>query len=76
MIIHSVAPLDALLPRQELPETTALPCRGGCVEGVLSPRGLTISRLISTDPALYLDARLQPGEIYPAGPTSPGSPQP
>ena len=76
MIIHSVAPLDALLPRRELPETTTLPCRGGYVEGILSAQGLTISRLISTDPALYLDARLQPGEIYPIGPTSPGSSQP
>ncbi|MDY4192547.1 MAG: YlzJ-like family protein [Oscillospiraceae bacterium] len=38
--------------------------RGGYLEGVREGDCLVVSRLISTDPALYLDPRYAPGARY------------
>lgn len=42
-------------------------CPGGLVQGVLGEQGLTVARLVSTDPAMYLDPRYQPGAVYRLG---------
>ncbi len=36
---------------------------GGIAEGRMTARGLVLTRLISTDPRMYLDRRYQPGRI-------------
>ena len=63
MVIHSVAPLSMLIP-----EAPVRPCEirrfeGGFLEGQQDPDGFRISRLISTDPMLYLDPKYAPGQL-------------
>jgi hypothetical protein len=64
MIIHSVTPIDMLL----YPETSArpetMPFSDGLLEGVKNQDGFTISRVISTNPKVFLDNRYAPGQIY------------
>lgn len=65
MILHSVAPLSLLLPKQEQPPLETLPAGGALLEGRRTPEGFLVSRLISTNPADYLSARYMPGSLYP-----------
>lgn len=65
MPIHSVLPPEAYqeertpLPREEKP------CPYGLVDCTRLPDGrLQVDRLISTDPAAYLDPAFAPGEIF------------
>ncbi len=37
------------------------------IEGVKTQEGIVLTRLISTDPRMYLDERYQPGRIIPDG---------
>lgn len=61
MIIHSVAPLSALLYNSENPEMKCVPYKGGYLEGTNSMDGFLVSRIISTNPADYLDKSVYPG---------------
>ena len=36
---------------------------GGIAEGKMTAHGLVLTRLISTDPRMYLDRRYQPGRV-------------
>lgn len=65
MLIHSVAPLPLLLPPAGSPPAETLPAGGALLEGRRMPEGFCISRLISTNPADYLNPRYAPGSICP-----------
>lgn len=62
MIIHSVTPAELLLPPQEMPADDIYPFKGGYISGRSSADGFTISRIISTNPGVYLDKRYAPGQ--------------
>lgn len=63
-MIQSILPEESLLP-QTPPETPeCISCPYGWVQGVRQPDGrLRVDRMISTDPAAYLDERFAPGGI-------------
>jgi hypothetical protein len=69
MILHTIvsaaqifAPLNTLLPTAGGDRTSqSIPFAGGYLEGTQGPDGLTVERLISTDPTMYLDSRYAPG---------------
>ena len=60
MLIHSVMMLDALLPQQEMTQTSLLRMGNCWIQGKRY-----IERIISTNPADYLDPRLNPGQPFP-----------
>lgn len=63
MLIHSIIdPLEMMEKTQDPSVWRQVP--GGFLQGVQCRDGLTVTRLISTDPALYLDPRYQPGAVY------------
>ena len=63
MIIHSVTPLDMLIEQAPPQRTASMQEDGGCAEGVETPEGFMMTRLHSTNPALYLKKELSPGSI-------------
>ena len=65
MIIHSILDPLEMMQRNDPPRIwQQVP--GGFVEGVMGENGLSVTRLVSTDPAMYLDPRYQAGGICPA----------
>ena len=65
MPIHSILPPEAY--QEQLPpvQTVQKPCRYGFVDCLTLPDGrLQISRVISTDPAAFLDPAFAPGQIF------------
>lgn len=65
MILHSVAPLEYLLPQETDFREEEVPVLGAVLCGRRTPQGLMITRLISTNPADYLNDRFAPGSLYP-----------
>lgn len=65
MIVHSVMPIDALLPQPQPPKLTVIPWNGGFLEGSVADGMITVSRLESTNPADYLNGALMPGSVVP-----------
>ncbi len=64
MPIHSILPAEAYLEEASLPATICKPCRRGFAECIpLSDGRYRISRIISTDPAAYLDPEFFPGVV-------------
>ena len=63
MIVHSVTPVHFLLDQPESPSASMQQIEGGYVEGYHTPQGFHMSRLHSTDPALYLKNEYAPGSI-------------
>ena len=63
MLIHSITPLDFLREPPEYPQLVMKRFRGGLLEGEETPQGFVISRLYSTDPALYLKEQYGPGAV-------------
>lgn len=61
-LIHSVVPQELLDPGEPLPPRQCRAFRGGYLELSGDASNCTISRIISTDPALYLDPHLAPGQ--------------
>lgn len=62
MILWTVEQPERIFPRK--PEMIAYRnVDGGILEGVDTPDGFRIGRLISTNPALYLRADFAPGTI-------------
>lgn len=65
MSIHSILPPEAYQEEQPLPRGVEKPCPYGFVDCQSLPDGrLRIRRIISTDPAAYLDPAFAPGEIF------------
>lgn len=63
MVIHSIIDPLEMLERTEDPSVwRQVP--GGFLQGMQGENGLTVTRLVSTDPALYLNPRYQPGAVY------------
>lgn len=63
MILHSIAPLSSLLPADETPAAETIEVSGATLSGRRTPRGFEVSRVLSTDPAVYLNAAFAPGSI-------------
>ncbi len=61
MLIHSVMPIDALIPQQPIPERMQIAWGNGYLEGYLENGEFNIQRLESTDPFDYLNESLYPG---------------
>lgn len=65
MPIHSILPPEAYEKPQSLPRRVEKACPYGLVDCTPLPDGrLRIDRIISTDPAAYLDPAFAPGEIF------------
>ena len=60
MILWTVERWEDIFP-QKAPEKVLRPVKGGFLEGTDSADGFTVSRLISTDPRLYLRKDYAPG---------------
>jgi hypothetical protein len=67
MLIHSITPRHYLEEHPPLPQLTMRKFSKGLLEGEETPRGFVISRLYSTDPALYLSKDYAPGAAYKPG---------
>jgi len=67
MIVHSVTPVHFLLDQPEIPAVSMRQISGGYVEGYHTSQGFHLSRLHSTDPALYLKNEYAPGSILHRG---------
>ena len=65
MVIHSIIdPLEIMERKRDPSVWQKVP--GGLIQGIAGENGLTVTRLVSTDPAMYLDPRYQPGAAYPS----------
>lgn len=65
MVIHSIVDPQEMMERQADPSSW-VNVSGGMLQGIRGENGLVVTRLVSTDPAMYLDPRYAPGAIYPA----------
>lgn len=63
MILHSIAKIDDIFPASGR-ESLLLPCKYGWVDCVEEGNQRRIRRLISTNPAAYLDKLYTPGNFY------------
>ncbi|RPF43435.1 YlzJ-like protein [Hydrogenoanaerobacterium saccharovorans] len=61
--LYTIVPLDEVFP-SEPTQTEVINVNGSYIEGVRGKEGIQISRLISTDPKMYLDKRFSPGQNY------------
>ncbi|MEG1965781.1 MAG: YlzJ-like family protein [Oscillospiraceae bacterium] len=64
MIIHSVTPSNFLIYPPDLPQLQMKAFDDGYVEGYEGEEGFVLTRVISTDPKVYLDDKFSPGNIY------------
>ena len=62
MILHTINPIELIFP-YEYKQQEIKSIDGGFVEGTITNDGFMISRLISTDPKMYLGGRYGIGEI-------------
>ena len=62
MILWSVEPIDRIFPT-EIERPSVLGINGGFLEGVMTPSGFSVSRLVSTDLKNYLKTEYSPGTI-------------
>lgn len=64
-MIHTILPTECLLPPEEPLRCECVSCPYGWVEGLRQPDGrLQVQRVISTDPAAYLDEAFMPGGYF------------
>ena len=64
MILYTILPAEQIFAEGAAPQCECVSLDGMILEGVKGPDGLQISRVISTDPAVYLDSRYSPGQVY------------
>ena len=63
MILHTTQPAELIFPTEMSAYCcTAARVEGHLVLGMLQGRSMTISRLVSTDPAAYLNPQFSPGQ--------------
>ena len=61
-MLHTILPIEAMLPQAELPPVEYRDCAYGKLEGRRDEQGrFTVSRILSTDPKAFLDQRYSPG---------------
>ncbi len=65
MILHSIVPLEQIFPSDGGLEYSYRKAHNSYIQGVKSAGRFTVSRLISTDPRLYLDPHYTPGAQMP-----------
>lgn len=70
MIIHSITPVEFLTPQAEMPACQIRPFSGGYLSGQPTSEGFMVSQVISTDPKVYLDKHLAPGQVLRLPPDS------
>lgn len=62
MILHTIEPYELVFPPQEdVQQPVCARVRGQLVMGMRQGQSLTVSRLLTTDPAAYLDPDFAPG---------------
>lgn len=67
MSFQSIVPPEALEAVSQLPQPEYCRCRYGQLAGHRDSRGnFVVERIISTDPAAFLDASLAPGSVVQA----------
>lgn len=65
MPFQSILPPELLEQQIQLPPRECVSWKGGFLEGTRNEKGqLIIERILSTDPAAYLDPELSPGSIW------------
>lgn len=64
MILHTIIPLEQVIGNTDSVEYSYKGMHNSYIQGVNSNGKFTISRLISTDPHLYLDPRFEPGQQF------------
>ena len=64
MLLYTIMPYEAVFPPQAGMQTETRKVKGGFVELLKSQEGYQVSRLISTDPRMYLNG-ISPGDKYP-----------
>jgi len=62
-MLHTILPIEAVWP-QQIPARTFRRVGGHLLEGYDTPQGFCVTRLLTTDPALYLDPRYAPGAVH------------
>lgn len=67
MILHTIGCIDQIMQQPDSLEYGYRQSHNSYIQGVNLDGKFTISRLISTDPKLYLDARYAPGQQLPEG---------
>lgn len=61
MFIYSVTPAHLLMPGESRPDICYRQVGNAWLEGEQTPQGFRLSRIHSTDPAMYLRKELVPG---------------
>ena len=65
MTLHTIVPELLWADQPQMPEAVCVKCRYGYVQGHRDNQGgVVVSRIISTDPAAYLDPAFSPGKTY------------
>ena len=62
MILHSIVPIDYILPAENTVEYSYKRVNNSYIQGTKSEGKFTVTRLISTDPKMYLDPHYNPGQ--------------
>ncbi len=63
-MMYTIAPQELLMEQPQLPQTRFCAFDKGFLELTGSGSNATVTRVISTDPAVYLDPRFAPGSPY------------
>lgn len=69
MVIHSIMPTSFLMQDNLQPSSEFRPYQRGYIEGHCGDNGFVVSRIISTDPAAYLDPSITVGSTLPTTPS-------
>ncbi len=65
MPLYTIVPEEMWAEQPQTPQAVCVKCRYGYVQGYRNGQGgVIVSRMISTDPAAYLDPAFAPGQTY------------
>lgn len=64
MLIYSIVPPEYIVEQPTQPKSELVSIAGGYLQGVRSPDGLVVQRVISTNPSDYLKPAFSPGSVY------------
>ncbi|MEM1485427.1 YlzJ-like family protein [Oscillospiraceae bacterium PP1C4] len=63
MVLHTIIPIEQVMQQPDSVEYQYKQMHNSYIQGVNSNGKFTVSRLISTNPKLYLDPHYAPGEL-------------